>query len=347
MQHEPLGSPFACPDCHVPLDGLALHCSACGRGYRSADGLAVFNDSGLYHGPILPKPAMRELLELARTRGYRHVLSNHLPATDPEFARYVSSADRTGGLRLIQLHESDRVLDFGCAFGVFSRELAKRSALVVALDVVREKVQFLQCVKEQDDLLNLFPTCSGDPLRLPFTDEFFDWVILNTVFEYLPRSIGTPDIRHAHLLALKEFRRVLRPGGHIYIATKNRFGYPLLVGGRDIGGLRFTSFLPRRLANWVTMAVQGRPYRAATYSYGGYQRLLRDAGFRIGSVHWPFPGARYPRQFIPLTGPARARRTALAEVKQPRTSTRAVWYGLDLLGLVPWIAPCFTIIADR
>ena len=340
--------PFVCPRCHEPLHFQEeLRCRQCGTRYLDPDGVASFNDSGLYHGPILPKPEMQRLLTLARERGHRYVLAEHLPCEHPEFARYITSPARQGGLRLLDLRGGERVLDFGCAFGVLALEVAKHAAVVVALDVTREKIEFLQIVKQQSELDHFFPVCSGDPLRLPLPDGFFDRVILNAVFEYLPQSIGERNVRRAHLLALREVHRVLRPGGHLYLATKNRYGYRLLLGDRDQSGLRFTSVLPRRMANWLTMTRLGRPYRIVTHSFAGYRQLLREAGFSASTFYAPFPSLQYPERFVPLTGSKRELIDGLAHVKSRRTVGGAIWHAVARLGMFPRLFPHYVVVATR
>jgi SAM-dependent methyltransferase len=341
-------SPFACPRCRVALDfEHRLECPRCGTRYQGADGVASFNDAGLHHGPILPKAQMAEVLALVREKGYRYVVGEYLAERDPDFARYISARARTGGLALLPLRGDERVLDFGCAFGVLALELAKRAALVVALDVTREKIEFLEIVRRQDVLKTFFPVCNGDPLRLPFLDGFFDAIVLNAVFEYLPKSIAVRSVRNAHLLALREVGRVLRPGGRLYLATKNRYGYSMLLGARDHDGLRFTSVLPRAAAEWLTRAWRGGPYRTVTHSFGGYRRLLREAGFRHATVYWPLPSLQYPERFVPLTGTRHELRAALAAVKPARTVTGFCWHAAARLGLVPWLAPQYVMVAER
>jgi SAM-dependent methyltransferase len=343
-----LVEPFACPRCRVSLHlETALRCHQCGTGFLAPDGVAAFNDAGLYHGPILPKAEMQHVLSLTRDRGHDYVLSEYLRREHPEFARYITAPERRGGLRLMELTGCERVLDFGCAFGVLALEIAKQAALVVALDVTREKIEFLQIVKQQRQIDHFFPVCNGNPLRLPFRDGFFDWVILNAVFEYLPQSIAERDVRRAHLLALTEVHRVLRPGGRLYLATKNRYSYRQLFGERDQYGLRFTSVLPRRVANWLTITRRGRPYRIVTHSFGGYQRLLGDAGFRASSFYAPFPSLQYPTHFVPLTGSAHELVEGVAEVKSRRTVGGALWHAAARLGMFPRLFPHYVIVAKR
>ena len=56
---------------------------------------------------------------------------------------------------------------------------------------------------------------SGVATELPFPDESFDLVICIEVLRYLDRS----DIRQA----LREIRRVLRPGGTMFLTMVNRY----------------------------------------------------------------------------------------------------------------------------
>lgn len=339
---------LACPACRAPLSWRAdLRCAACGRGYLGSDGVACFNDRGTYHGPIPPKPQMRAAIELARTEGYRAVLAGYLSALDPGFVRYISAEERTGGLELMGLSGDERILDFGCAFGNFSVRLARRAQLVVALDVTHEKLEFLSVVKQQDDLDNLVPVCNGDPLRLPFADAAFDWVILNAVFEYLPQAIDVADVREAHLLALKEMHRVLRPGGRLYLATKNRFSYRSVLGARDHDRLRFTSLLPRRAADALSRARGNGPYRIVTHSLRGYARLLDDARFRSRYFRWPLPDLWYPDVFVPLDGSRAELVRSLRGLVTARTLKRAAWMAAARLGVLPGLVPHYVVIAEK
>ncbi len=347
LTESAIDSPFACPECRLALRFEdALRCPRCGQRYLDAGGVACFSPTGLYHGPILPPPEMEAFLALARAQGYRAAISD-LAGKDPDLVRYISSSSRTGGLRLIELQGHERVLDFGCAFGVLALALVPLAALVVALDVTREKIAFLDIVKQQDRLETFFPVCNGDPLRLPFPNKYFDWVILNAVFEYLPQSIGVEDVRAAHLLALREVHRVIAPGGRLYLATKNRYSYRLWLGDLDHNGLRFTSLLPRPLAESITVKRTGRHYRTITHSFGEYRRLLGDAGFRTSTFYCPFPSLQYPERFMRLTASRRELLTSLSEVKPAGSRARVLWRLAARSGLLPLLLPQFTIVAQK
>ena len=44
---------------------------------------------------------------------------------------------------------------------------------------------------------------------------------------------------------ISEMRRVLKPGGSIYVGIENRYAYGYFMGAQDHNRLRYTSILPR------------------------------------------------------------------------------------------------------
>lgn len=340
---------FVCPACRTALAwDAALTCSRCGSRYLS-NGVPCFNDRGAYFDSLPPKPAMATVMELARAKGYRHALTECLAKQFPRLMSRtpLAPAQRTAGLRLIEPSGGERVLDLGCALGVLSVPLAKRARLVVALDATHEALEFLALVRGQDGLANLVPVCNGDPLRLPFSDEYFDWVILNAVFEYLPEAIAEPSVWRAHRLALEEVRRVLKPGGRVYLATKNRFSHHNLLGAQDHNGLRFTALLPRRLADAVSVWKGKGPYRTVTYSFREYRRLLRAAGFRSADFYWPFPDLWVPERFVRLTGSRAGMLGDLSAIRWPSRAKGAFWRAAGLCGALPVLVPTYIILAEK
>lgn len=339
---------FVCPSCRVPLSwDHRLSCGSCGESYLSDD-VPCFNDKGAYFDVLPPRREMRKVLEIAKTDGYEQALTGYLSVHFPHVISRTSLAlpQRARGLDLLQPSGRERVLDFGCALGVLSLTLARQAKLVVALDATHEAIQFLALLRRQEGLDNLVPVCNGDPLHLPFPDDYYDLVILNAVFEYLPESIDVSSVWEAHRLALNEVRRILRPEGKMYLATKNRFSHHNLLGAQDHNGLRFTALLPRRLANAVSIRKGKGPYRTVTYSFGEYRRLLREAGFRSSQFYWPFPNLWYPERFIPLSGRRAEMLLDLREIKWSSKAKKAFWRAAGFLGVLPELVPTYVIVAQ-
>ncbi|MBI4375399.1 MAG: class I SAM-dependent methyltransferase [Elusimicrobia bacterium] len=93
-----------------------------------------------------------------------------------------------------------RILDLGCGAGETSVYFAKKGAAVVAVDISPEMVSVGQRLADKHGVKVDFLTAVAE--RLPFPDGHFDAVFGNGV------------LHHVELIpALKEIRRVLKPGG--------------------------------------------------------------------------------------------------------------------------------------
>lgn len=107
-----------------------------------------------------------------------------------------------------------RVLDAGCGGGNMVVELVRRGYVVSGLDIASGMVEATRA------LTSVLPAEAsaraevrqGDVESLPFPNASFDAVVASGVFEYLT----------ADALALKEMRRVLKPGGIALISFRNR-----------------------------------------------------------------------------------------------------------------------------
>jgi len=123
--------------------------------------------------------------------------------------------------------------------------------------------------------------------------------------EWIGLSDDWTDPRTLQIRFLQEVFRVLKPGGKIFIGIENRFGAQLLLGSRDHSGIRFTSLLPRTLADMlVKYSKRGEKasvfsgaetrYRTLTYSYWGYRQLIHQVGFTHPQIYWARPSYNYP-----------------------------------------------------
>jgi SAM-dependent methyltransferase len=119
-----------------------------------------------------------------------------------------------------------RVLDWGCGHGHASDALQRAGLDVVALEYVPDAPEGAR------SSLPYFPNVEAittrEPVKLPFPDESFDAVLSLGVLEHVPDPEGS----------LEELRRVLRPGGRIYVyKLPNRFSY--LEGIARLAGLSY------------------------------------------------------------------------------------------------------------
>lgn len=102
-------------------------------------------------------------------------------------------------------------LDFGCGVGRLTQALARRFAASVGVDISEEMIR-------RAEELNQYAHCSymtSVAERLLFADESFAFVYSNIVLQHVPRRLA--------LNYLREFVRVLEPGGVVVFGVQDSF----------------------------------------------------------------------------------------------------------------------------
>ncbi len=110
-------------------------------------------------------------------------------------------------------YENKVGLDIGCANGAFSIELAKSGAKkMYGIDIASEFVKKASLKAKKNYVKNI-EFIEADAKKLPFKNNFFDFIICTEVLEHVP------DFK----VAIKEIKRVLKPGGIFVITVPNSF----------------------------------------------------------------------------------------------------------------------------
>lgn len=338
---------FVCPICNGRLDiHDSFHwCNACDRSYPISDGLSTFLSSESTHGEF-SRSEMRELIAAAKENGWKVALEGYVKSRRPRVVDLIISKDRTLSIQVLEEIGGGRVLDFGCGFGGVSLELANIFQEVVSVDGSLERVSFLNVIKHQEGIGNVFPVCHSDVLQLPFPDAHFDAIVLIGVFEYLPQSLPRDSVYSAHEKCLLEFQRVLKTGGHLYIATKNRFGWQYIQGQADHSGIRFAPILPRGLVNLISLVLKGKPYRIINYSMPGYNRLLSRAGFDAVRFWWPIPDYQLPKRILGIDEHLGKEFIDLTEESFSKAKKSIIKMMIQL-GICKYVIPNYCILARK
>ena len=182
-----------------------------------------------------------------------------------------------------------RVLNAGAGAGSLTASLLERGYRVTSVDMSEPFLERLRAVTAEHGGPDS-EVMWADLTRLPFADASFDGVVCGEVLEHIPDDVA----------ALRELRRVLRPGG-VLVATVP--ANPWLYDWFD---------------KWV-----GHVRR---YSQDGMAARLREAGFDDADVEgWGFPvtGLYYRLGYRPLVRRrVRARAPAVDEDGRPSARKR-------------------------
>jgi ubiquinone/menaquinone biosynthesis C-methylase UbiE len=100
--------------------------------------------------------------------------------------------------------EGMRLLDAGCGTGFFSARAASRGARVISLDIGSGLLK-------ETRRKGIASVVAGDAARMPIRDASFDVVVSSECIEHTPSPRDT----------VREFIRVLRPGGWLVVTCPN------------------------------------------------------------------------------------------------------------------------------
>jgi len=294
--------PYVCPATRVSLhpDGGLLKADRDVVAYPVRDGIPNFLRFGA--APEFDDAdEFNRLNAAARTEGWRAALQQVYGAKAPGMVRYVTETGRTSFIELLGLRADDDVLEIGPGLGQVTTVLARRVRSLCALEVVPGQAEYVSHRCMQEGLSNVRVAVGGDDCRLPYADGSFDAVVLNLVFEWCASRCADEDPVAVQRRLLDEMARVLRPGGTLYLATKNRYALKYLIGKHDehMHHLRFGSALPRWLSR-LALRRKGLPRAPGLlHSYGALANMLRDAGFDSLRSYWAVPEVRYPTEYVP------------------------------------------------
>ncbi len=151
------------------------------------------------------------------------------------------------GLKMFPPREGMQVLDAGCGTGIQLACYQQAGCRVTGIDV---SPAMLQVARRR--LGTRASLTAGDAARMPYPDHTFDLVLAATVLHEMP-----PRVRTA---ALREMKRVLRPGGRMLL-------------------IDFEAGRPRPVRGWVTRGVIAASEVAAGRSHHrNYHDFLARGG---------------------------------------------------------------------
>lgn len=147
----------------------------------------------------------------------------------------------------------ERVLEVGPGSGYYSLDLARAlepGGTLELLDLQQEMLDHTMRRARREGLSNLDPT-QGDAQRLPYRNATFDAACLNVTLGELPDQA----------VALRELRRVLKPGGRLVVgeivADPHYVPFGALRERAEAAGLRFERRAGRAPAYFARFVAEG------------------------------------------------------------------------------------------
>ena len=140
--------------------------------------------------------------------------THHISLIEGPTGHQFSLAPRVSEMiRLLKDQHAISVLDVGCGMGRHSRNLAHHAFTVYALDICHETLTSLARPINRDQPGHLFPVTASFT-TLPFQTACMDAICCFSTIHHSRFS----DI----VMTLQEFRRILRPGGLLFMDILSR-----------------------------------------------------------------------------------------------------------------------------
>ncbi len=302
----------------------------------SSEGIFFANDNGYWSN--LSKEENKIMVESLSHSTARESLLKHQPCIED----VIYSPKRQAGLEILQLRGDEVCIDYGCMWGALTVPLAKRTKFVLGVDQTLESLQFLKA-RLRDEGVNNVALLRNDLRNMPVFPEQarVDVAVVNGVLEWIP-EVGDIELKtyygkhHTKAYSghpaeqqetfLRRIHQNLNEHGKLYLAIENRFDFKMFLGVKDPhSNTLFTTILPRKVDNWISLAKLGRPYVNWIYSFSGIDSLLKRTGFSKVDLYMCFPDYRFPESIIHYNRPLDnyratiSRRNAKGEITIKRT----------------------------
>lgn len=288
------------------------------------------------------------LNQLAPSKGWRAALDEAF-TSDPGLIKYVTDPARWRFLDYLPLTKQSTVLEIGPGLGQITVNLAPRVAFLHAMEIDPVQVESIRYRCQQENVKNVSVTVGGADCRLPYDESMFDGIVINNVIEWCGGRNEKVSLLDSQRTLLKEMNRVLKPGGWLYLMTKNRFGWRYLRGGRDehTHNWRFGQALPRWFLS-LLLRLSGKPRPPGLiHSYSDLRRMIGDAGFTDLKPWWPVPDYRSPTELIPLDDQAIREARRRPDFVQGDSRINRLIVPLIPASLVKYVTPGLVFLARK
>ncbi len=319
--------PTSCPACRGRLtrQEAGSACAGCSRWFPDVEGLP---DLRLASDRYLDLEAERAKAQrLARFEASSDVLSlagAYYGMTDDvderrraRFLAHIAGAEVRGEALAALLPRNGPILEVGTGTGGLVAAAARSGRAIVGSDIATRWL--LVGRRRLNDLGLHAPLVGAEAARLPWPNDSFEAVVADSVLEHL----NDPQA------ALREWLRVVRPGGQVVIWSPNRRS----IGVDPHVGLWGLGWMPRALVPRYVRWRRNLPWMLEPLSAHQAARMAQQAGWtdvRVSAVDVPprWARSRWQKRAIGLYGaikrhyPGHVLTTALGPLWQLRAVKR-------------------------
>lgn len=238
----------------------------------------------------------------------------------PQFEEMIFSAKREAALELLDHNKKGICIDYGAMWGALSVGMAKRGHQVIAIDQTFDSLKFLKFRSKEEQLENIYLV--QDDIREVNFKEIANYAIVNGVLEWIPETsnvvvdeyfdgnydktnskitkFNLKEPRDMQVSFLKNVYKSLKPGGQLLLTIENKLSYEYFFGKPDPHvNLLFTTFLPRKISNFISRIFRKKDYRTYIYSFTQLKKIIKEAGFSKCDDYCCFPMYHFPALIVP------------------------------------------------
>ncbi|MBE3089005.1 MAG: methyltransferase domain-containing protein [Actinobacteria bacterium] len=289
---------LVCPKCknNLTRNNESLSCRNCNQIYTIIDDIYDFLDDADSYFSELPIEETDRLLNDAKKNGWRSAVREigfKYPSMNEIF---LNNAKVDWLFHCLDLSNTNSCLEIGSGWGTTAFCLAQYFNEVWSLDSIRQKLEF-QRIRQNQEKINNIKFIRASLFHLPFQDNYFDLVAIKNVIDRRDIDSYSRNPRTTHLYFFKEIKRILKPNGCLYLGSPNKIKFSSFLRGKNYGISSLACDIPDKITelhdknhfgknNEIKNESKIKRFQFFSYSFFGYKKILKEAGFSNNELYW-------------------------------------------------------------
>jgi ubiquinone/menaquinone biosynthesis C-methylase UbiE len=262
-----------CPKCKeiLLISTNKLICSKCKKIFSKKDGYFDFLEKIDFGVIDISTNKLKEILEHLHQHGYKKTLIQF--SKDSETKLHLQDVKSADAIFHCLGKNNLRCLEIGSNLGKITENLSNIFHEVYSLETSKEKIEIQKYRFEYLNQKNII-LIRGNPLELPFPENYFDLIICNESFEFCELYNLNSDSTNTQINLLNEIKRTLTQEGCLCLGVQNK----------------------SRLQKLFRIDKEGfdkNNPKSKISSFSDYEKLLKKVDFNFKS-YWVLPSIKKP-----------------------------------------------------